>query len=110
MEFKGTIIATLPVKSGTSKAGKPWSMGQYVIESEGEYKKKMCFDVFGEEKIREFDIRTGEKMTVKFDIDSNEYNGRWYNSIRAYAVEKDIMKPQTQAPAQTHTDPDGIPF
>lgn len=88
MDFSGKVIAVLPVKSGTSKAGNPWMVQEYVIESNEMYPKKMCFDVFGEDKIKQFDIKVGDELTVSFDIDAREWQGRWFNSIRAWRVER----------------------
>lgn len=59
---------------------------EYVIEVPGTYPRKMMFNVFGEDRIKQFNIQAGEEITVQFDIDAREYNGRWYNDIRAYNI------------------------
>ena len=111
MEITGKIIAVLPANSGTSaRTGNPWMSQTYVIETQGQYPKKLAFDVFGEERIKQFNIQQGEELTVRFDFDAHEYNGRWFNQIRAYNVEKsglqtqivDVVMPHgaTQAPQQ----------
>ena len=111
MEITGKIIAVLPENSGTSaRTGNPWMSQTYVIETQGQYPKKLAFDVFGEERIKQFNIKHGEELTVRFDIDAHEYNGRWFNQIRAFNVEKsglqtqivDVVMPHgdTQAPQQ----------
>ena len=41
---------------------------------------------FGEDRIKQFNIQQGEDLTVQFDIDAHEFNGRWFNDIRAYNV------------------------
>ena len=64
-----------------------------MIETHEQYPKKMCFDVFGEDRIKQFAIQIGEEVTVSFDLDAREYQGRWYNSIRAWKVER--VKPET---------------
>lgn len=46
------------------------------------------FRVFGEDRIKQFNIQPGEEITVQFDIDAHEYNGRWFNEIRAYSVQR----------------------
>ena len=53
-----------------------------------QYPRKICFNVFGADKISQFNIQAGEEMTVSFDINAREYNGRWYNDIRAWRVER----------------------
>ncbi|NLZ73822.1 MAG: DUF3127 domain-containing protein [Bacteroidales bacterium] len=89
MEFTGKIIAVLPPKSGVSKSsGSEWKLQEYVIENNDQYPKKMCFTVFGEDKIKEFNINMGDDLTISFDIDARQWNDRWFNSIRAWRVEK----------------------
>lgn len=88
MDITGTIIAVLPAQSGTSqRTGNTWMRQDYVIEVPGQYPKKMCFTLFGEDRIKQFDIHQGEQnITVQFDIDAHEYNGKWFNEIRAYNI------------------------
>lgn len=94
LEITGRIIAVLDKRTGVSNAtGTAWSVQQYVIETHEQYPKKMCFDVFGEDRIKQFAIQIGEEVTVSFDLDAREYQGRWYNSIRAWKVER--VKPET---------------
>ena len=88
MEITGKIIAVLPERGGTSKTGNEWKMQEYVIETHEQYPKKVCFNVFGADKIAQFNIQAGDELTVSFDINAREYNGRWYNDIRAWRVER----------------------
>ena len=83
MEFTGKIIAILQPRGGVSKAsGNEWKAQEYVIEDHGQYPRKMCFDVFGADKIEQFNIQMGEELTVSFDIDARQWQDRWFNSIR----------------------------
>jgi len=59
---------------------------EYVIEVPGQYPKRCLFNLFGEDRIKQFNIQMGEEITISFDIDAREYNGRWFNDIRAYNV------------------------
>jgi hypothetical protein len=89
MDFTGKIIAVLPAKGGKSKAtGNEWKAQEYVIENHDQYPRKMCFEVFGTEKIDQFNIQLGEELTVSFDIDARQWQDRWFNSIRAWKVER----------------------
>lgn len=111
MEIKGRIIAVLPHRSGVSqKDGKSWMTQEYVIETLDQYPKRCVFNVFGEEKIKEYNLQVGSEVTVKFDINAREYNGRWYNDVRAWKVEPAQAE---QAPTQESTFPnagaDAIP-
>ena len=87
MEITGKIIAVLPERGGISKTGNEWKMQEYVLETHEQYPRKVCFNVFGADKIAQFNIQAGEEMTVSFDINAREYQGRWYNDIRAWRVE-----------------------
>ena len=98
-ELSGKILAVLDQKSGISKTGTSWSVQQYVIETHEQYPKKMCFDVFGEDKISQFNIQIGDELKLFFDVDAREYNGRWYNSFKAWEVEK-----VNESPLQTVQD------
>lgn len=89
MEFSGKIIAILQPKSGVAKAtGNEWKAQEYVIENSDQYPKKMCFEVFGADKIDAFAIQMGEELSVSFDIDARQWQDRWFNSIRAWKVER----------------------
>lgn len=85
MELQGKVIAETPERSGTSARGE-WKAKDFVIETHETYPKKMVFSVFGEERLSRFNIQIGQEVLVSFDIDAREYNGRWFNSIRAYDV------------------------
>ena len=94
MEITGKIIAVLPAQGGVSqRTGNPCKSQDYVIETHDQHPKRCCFRVFGEEKINQFNIQLGEEMTVSFDIDSHEYQGRWFNDVRAWAVNRNIQAP-----------------
>ncbi len=89
MDLTGKIIAVLPANSGVSaRTGNPWMSQDFVIEVPGQYARKCLFRVFGEDRLKQFNIQMGEELTVSFDIDAHEFNGRWFNDIRAYAVNR----------------------
>ena len=130
MEIIGKAIAALPVKSGVSKkTGEQWQSREYVIETQEQFPKKMCFEVFGTDKLKEFNIRNNDLIKVHFDITAREYNGKWYNSVRAWKVEHvnpdgsavgatatpaAATAPQAPAPAvaatTTHASDEDLPF
>ena len=88
MEITGKIIVALEQRSGTSaRTGNAWMMQSFVLETTNEqYPRRCVFEVFGEDRLREFNIQVGQEYTVSFDIDAREYQGRWFNSIRAWRV------------------------
>ena len=124
MEITGKIIAVLPERGGVSKTGNEWKTQEYVIETHEQYPKKVCFNVFGADKIAQFNIQAGDEMTVSFDINAREYQGRWYNDIRAWKVERGTAIPpmQSEVPvinapkvdvpdfSKADNDPDDLPF
>ena len=87
MEIQGRIIAVLPMKSGRTAKGE-WKVQQYVLETDDKYPKRLLFDLFGENKISEFDIQKGDFVTVSFDPDAHQKDGRWFGSNRAWDVKK----------------------
>ena len=106
MELTGKIIVVQEAKSGTSsKTGNPWMMQEFVIEMPGQYPRHCAFTVFGEDRIKQMNIQNGEDLTVQFDIDAREYNGKWYNDFRAYNVIRGQQIPQPVQPAK-----DNLPF
>ena len=108
MELTGRIIAVLPANSGVSnRTGNPWMSQEYVIEIPGQYPRKCVFRLFGEDRIKQFNIQQGEDITVQFDIDAHEYNGRWFNEIRAYSIVRGQVAPVAGAPVGA---PQASPF
>lgn len=88
MEITGRIIAVLPEQGGVSKTGNEWKKQEYVLETQDQYPKKVCFQIFGADKISQAAIQMGEELTVSFDIDSREYQGRWFTNINAWKVDR----------------------
>ena len=100
MEIQGKVIAVLPERSGVSARGE-WKSQTYVIETQEQYPKKMAFDVFGADRIASFSIHSGEVINVSFDIDAHEYQGRYFNQIRAWNVTKVSQQAAQQAMASS---------
>lgn len=100
MDLTGTIIAVLPAQSGVSaRTGNPWMSQEYVIEVPGMYPKRMCFRIFGEDRIKQFALQQGQQnVTIQFDIDAHEHEGRWYNEVRCYNVLRAVPAGQVAQP------------
>ena len=86
MEITGKIIVALPEQSGVSKAGNTWKKKEYVLETQETYPKKVHFDLFGD-KADKYPLSVGQTVRLSFDIESREYNGRWFTSIRGWQAE-----------------------
>lgn len=101
-EISGQIIAVLPTKSGTSARGTEWSSQTAVVETKEQYPKKVAFDVMGADRIAQFNMQVGDYVTVSYDIEAREYNGKWWNSVRAWNVVRVSQQQQAyqQSPQQ----------
>lgn len=84
MEIAGKITRVLEEKSGQSARG-VWRKQEYVLETQSQYPKQICFNVWGD-KIDEFGIAEGQELQVSIDIESREYNERWYTDVKAWKV------------------------
>ena len=87
MEVIGKVIVVLPEMSGTSKAGNAWKKREYVLETQEQFPKKVHFDFFGD-RADQYPLSVGDTVKLSFDIESREFNGRWYTSIRGWKAEK----------------------
>lgn len=88
MEVTGKIIAVLPESSGVSKStNKPWKKREYVLETlEGQFPQKIAFNFFGD-RADQYPLQLGQVIKLSFDINSREYNGRWYTDISGWKAE-----------------------
>ena len=107
LTISGRIVSVLPLQQGTSKAGNPWQKQEYILDTGGQYPKKVCFSLFGD-SITKFPLQVGQDVAVSIDIESREYNGKYYTEVRAWHVtyasqqpqleDKRTYKPKAQAP------------
>lgn len=114
MELQGKVIYAAEKRTGESARG-TWAAQDFVIETHDSFPRKMVFSVFGEDRLQRFNIQVGQEVNVSFDIDAREYNGRWFNSIRAFDVRQVVanaapvagdMPPFAEpAPAAAPADP-----
>ena len=88
MEVVGKIIQVLPIQEGVGRNGNPWKVQPYVLETLDQYPRKVHFEVFGEDRIKQNPCDIDQLVTVSFDIESREFNGRWYTSIRAWKIQQ----------------------
>ncbi len=126
MEIEGTIILDLGIQSGTSKAGNLWMKGEWVLETGGTYPKKVKFHIFGEERLRNLLPQmkpgltfeavkdqqaslVGTPVALSFDLESREFNGRWYTDVAVYAV-RTPGAVNTQGPAGPQTFGNPTPY
>lgn len=96
MEITGTVVSLLPLQTGQGKNG-VWKKQEFILETQGQYPKKVCLSLWGE-KVDENRIAVGERITASINIESREYNGRWYTDVRAWKVAKGGNGQQQEAP------------
>ena len=103
-----------PTGGVSQRSGNTWMKQEYVLEIPAQYPRRICFSLFGEDRIKQFNIQQGEQnVTIQFDIDAHEYNGRWFNEIRAYNVLRSVgQQPygQQSQPSAVSPQPSQSPF
>lgn len=85
MDIKGRVIQLLALQTGEGKNG-TWKKQDFVIETDGQYPKKVCISAWGD-KINESALQVGNEVNISFDVESREYNGRWYTDLKAWKIE-----------------------
>lgn len=120
--IEGKIFAILPETKGMSAKGE-WVSQDFVLKTEEDYPKNICFTIFGVDKIKEANIRVGDVVSIGVNLESREFKGRWYTSIKAWSVKKKSeVRQQQSAPtpppsqprrnyaATSQVDTDALPF
>jgi hypothetical protein len=116
MELKGRVVQLLPMQTGTGKKGQ-WRKQEFILETPGQYPKKVCLSIWGD-KIDQFGVAAGQVLTVAVDLESREYNGRWFTEARAWKVQKEgsssgnsyEQPPVGDEPFNQSTSSDDLPF
>lgn len=96
MEFVGVVYRILPAQSGTSARG-TWQKQEVVFEMPDEFSRKVCVTFFGDRAQDAASLQVGDKVNVSVNIESREYNGRWYTDVRAWRIQK--VQPEQPAAA-----------
>ena len=97
MQLTAKLIQLLPLQTGTGKNGQ-WKKQEFIIETGDTYPKKVCIAVWGD-KIDMNNFKTGDALDVSFDVESREYNGKWYTDVKAWKVNGAKQKESGRAPA-----------
>ena len=100
LEIKCRLLDKLSVQNGTSARG-PWCKQDFIVETLEQYPRKICMNVWGQDQVNELaSFNAGEMLTVSINIESREFNGRWYTDVRAWRIQKDAVE-GAQVPPQT---------
>lgn len=104
IQLIGTIVRVLPLQKGTKRDGGEWQKQEYLLSVENErYDNKVCFQIFGAEKIARIGLKENERVRVHLEIRANEYNGKFYNSIDCWKVDRNGEQQQQQGNAVMNT-------
>lgn len=104
MNISGKVVQVLPIQTGTSKAGNPWQKQEFILEQGGQYPRKVCVCLFGD-NVAKFPLQVGQSVTASIDIDSREFNGRWYTEIKAWNIVLAGAQQAAPAPQQAANAP-----
>lgn len=86
LTISGVVLHILDEQSGVSKAGKDWNKQDFVIETTDQYPKKIAFTLFGDKTDLLMNIGQGQLVDVSFNLESREYNGRWFHNVNAWKI------------------------
>ena len=108
LQITGKVTQILPEQSGEGKNG-PWRKQEFILETQGNYPKQICIVQWGD-NIDQSGVREGETITAHIDIQSREYNGRWYTDVKAWRIERPEGQQGAPASAGDEPWPDEVPF
>lgn len=108
LNISGIVLNILPLQSGTSKAGNQWQKQDFILETGGQYPRKVCICLFGD-NVEKFPLAVGQSVTASVDIESREFNARWYTDVRAWNVVYNGQQQGAPAPAPTAASPTAQP-
>ena len=103
MEFEGIVWKKLPATSGVSARGE-WQRQDVIFEMPQEFNLKVCVTFFNKPTDAE-SLREGQAYIVSVNVESREFNGRWYTDVRAWRVQ-----PKQAESAVADAMPDMPPF
>lgn len=110
IQLIGTIVRVLPLQKGTKRDGGEWQKQEYLLSVEDErYDNKVCFQIFGAEKIARIGLKENERVRVHLEIRANEYNGKFYNSIDCWKVDRNSDGQQQQGNAVVNASQQAAP-
>lgn len=100
MEIQGKVIQILPIQSGIGKqSGKEWKKQDFILETAEQFPKKICLEHWNDAVDRTA-LQVGEDITVQFDIESQEFQGRWYTKLKAWRIDRGFVTLQAQPQAK----------
>ena len=120
LSIKGKLLKILASESGISRSGNSWKKQEFVIETQEQVPRKVCFTLFNDKVSLLTGFSDGEDLDISFDIESREFNGKWYHNINAWKIERTAQKTENNIPPSFLPDdippepfreqPDDLPF
>ena len=120
LSVKGKLVKILNLESGISRSGNSWKKQEFILETQDQFPKKVCFTLFNDKVSLLSGFAAGEDLEVSFDVESREFNNKWYHNINAWKIEKmghitagEIPPPFSSddiPPENNQEDPDDLPF
>jgi hypothetical protein len=120
LSVKGKLVKILNLESGISRSGNSWKKQEFVLETQDQFPKKVCFTLFNDKVSLLGGFSDGDELEVSFDVESREFNNKWYHNINAWKIEKvgrmaasEIPPPFSSddiPPESNQEDPDDLPF
>ncbi len=121
LKIKGTIKQILKAESGVSRAGNEWKKQEFIVETNEQFPKKVCFTLFNDKLSLVDNLNEGQEVEVSFNLESREYNGKWFHNINAWKIDKagtggyeQDSPPEYRLedipPEPADSDEDGLPF
>lgn len=115
MQLTAKLVQILPLQTGTGRNGE-WKKQDIIVETDGQYPKKICISIWGD-KINASQLVVGNALRIDFDVESREYNSRWYTDVKAWRIEavgaghagSDEIPPPDFEPVANNNN-DDIPF
>ncbi len=86
MDIQGKLVMLLPLQSGTSAKGE-WKKQDAILETAEQYPKKVCISFWGDKADELKIVKEGSLIKVHINIESREFNGKWYTDVRAWKIE-----------------------
>jgi hypothetical protein len=96
MQLTAKLTQVLPLESGMGRNGE-WKKQNIIVETDGQYPKKICISIWGD-KINSAQLQTGNLLTIDFDVESREFNGKWYTDVKAWKIETSSDVPNGNPP------------
>lgn len=94
MDIQGKVIQFIGETSGVSKAGNPWKKKEWVIETFGQFPRKVKIQCFGD-RADQINLEPGRDYTLYVDVESREYMGRWYTDVSVYRADEYVSTPSS---------------